>query len=346
MKSFAQYITEAKANYWDRNTTKPQWSGSAWKHILGIMQSEQRDVPLTTKLVNGIWKTPVVATVFHTTDVDGAIFVLKNQGKKGVALSTTPNAPNTTMAQYGVWKGGVVVKMRANILMGGTTDIMSTPDESGRRWVHSLTISKLIPNEYKSQYRADMNEANMISSEHLARMLMPVFEKMKASGEYLEGGIMELNFFIKLLNDIKRADFGGENRRRWVQIFSSSNIQVADLVKKELGIFVKAHIDRVTVILKKYLGYARQEIEELAARTHIGTSGYYELVANEYKVLGVAWYVSNNWGVGVETLEKASASIGVPFWNFGEENTVSKSWRLKPDEELHLSKEYREYIKK
>ncbi len=344
MKSFAEYITEA--NYWDRSTPRVQWLSSPWQHILGIRASDRRDVPLTAKLVNDIWKTPVVATVFHTTDTEGAIFVMKNQGKKGVALSTTPNAPYTTMAQTGIWKGGVVVKLRANILVGGSSDIMSVPDESGRRWVHSQTISNIIPEEHRYNYRVEMDEANLLSSEHLVGMLMPVLEKQKASGKYNEGGLMELNYFIKLLTDIKREDPVGENRRRWVKLFSSGNILLRDMAKKELGVFVKAHIDRVNVILKKYLGYARQEIEELAARTRITSSGYYELVANQYKVLGVAWYNANIWGIGLDELEKAAAAAEVPLWNFTEQNRESKRWSLKPDEDLHRTKEYKEYIKK
>lgn len=343
MKSFAEYITEGK--YWDRTRRKPQWSASPWKHILGILSSERRDVPLTTKLVNEIWKTPVVTTVFHTTDADGAMFVLKNQGKKGVALSVTPNAPNTTMAQTGIWKGGVVVKLQANILVGGSSDIMSVPDESGRRWVHSQTISNIIPQEHRYKYRAEMDEANLLSSDHLVEMLMPVLEKQKASGDYLEGGLLQLDFFINLLKDIKRADSSGENRRRWVQLFTSA-ISLRDMAKKELGVFVKAHIDRVTVILKKYLGYAKEKIEELAARTHISASGYWELVANQYKVLGVAWYNANIWGIGIDELEKAAATAGVPLWNFTEQNKESGRWSLKPDEELKATKDYKEYIKK
>ena len=339
-------IKEAKAKYWDRTRRKPQWTASPWQHILGTRTSDRRDVPLTAKLVNEIWKTPVVATVFHTTDTDGAIFVLKNQGKKGLAISTTPNAPYTTMAQTGIWKGGVVMKLRANILVGGTSDIMSVPDEGGRRWVHSQTISNIIPQEHRYNFRSEMEEANFLSSEHLIGMLLPVLEKQKASGEYNEGGLLELNYFIKLLTDIKRADPVGENRRRWVQLFSSGNILLADMAKKELGVFVKAHIDRVNVILKKYLGYARQEIEELAARTRITSSGYWELVANQYKVLGVAWYNANIWGIGLEELEKAAATAGVPLWNFTEQDRESKRWSLKPDEELHATKDYKEYIKK
>jgi hypothetical protein len=344
MKSFAEYISEGK--YWDRTRRKPQWAASPWQHILGIRASDRRDVPLTAKLVNEIWKTPVVATVFHTTDADGAMFVMKNQGKKGLAISVTPNAPYTGMAQYGIWKGGVVMKLQANILVGGTSDIMSVPDEGGRRWVHSQTISNILPNEHRFQYRSEMEEANLLSSEHLAGMLMPVLEKQKASGKYNEGGLLELNYFIKLLTDIKREDFVGENKRRWVQLFSSGSILLADMAKKELGVFVKAHIDRVNVILKKYLGYARQEIEELAARTRITSSGYWELVANQYKVLGVAWYNANVWGIGLEELEKATAAAGVPLWNFAEQDRDSERWRLKPDEELHATKDYKKYIKK
>lgn len=344
MKSFQEYITEDKP--------QPQWTASAWRRVLGIgvKIGGLREVPLTSKLVNKIWGTPIRATVFHVTDSKGAMFVFKQQGKKSVSLSVMPHPPSTKLAKRGIWAGGVVMKLQANILMGGLGDILSVPDESGRRWVSSGEIEYLLPPDMRMDFHQEMREAQLISSKHLAAIMLPVLEKMKSSGKYTGCTPTSIectvDYHIKtiktLLRDTQFND-GGDTVRNWKKIFLDTEV-VVEPPKKELGEFVTAHIDRVNAIMEKYFLHARKEIEDLAAlKQEAHSLGYSELIANEYKVLGVAWYIDSQGRSAPKPLQNEVEAAGLPFWNFGE--YIEKS-SLAPDATLKNAPGYAEYIKK
>ena len=116
MKRFVNYLAEKAM---PDSSYDVKWMNSAWKHILGDKGTGKRSVPFTSTLISKIWKTPITATVFHITDVEGATHVLQNQGKKGVALSVMALAPKlgSSLAENGIWRAGVVLKLKANILI-------------------------------------------------------------------------------------------------------------------------------------------------------------------------------------------------------------------------------------
>ena len=86
-------------------------------------------------------------------------------------------------------------------------------------------------------------------------------------------------------------------------------------------------------------------MQELADQTYDrGTStSYSELVANNFKVLGVAWYATDPWGVELEKLQGAIGNI--PFYNFGNEDKSGR-WIIKTTAQIKKTPEYAEYIKK
>ena len=332
-------VKEAKVNYWDNHIPKPKWSASPWKRILGVIQGGAREVPLTSKLINKIWEKPINATVFHVTNVPGAVHVVRNQKKKSVSLSVMPHPPSTSLAENGVWVGGVVVKLQANILMGGQGDIMSTPDDSGRRWVNFSVIADLLPIEYRREFRTAMMDVTRDSSRSLAKMLIPIIKDMDASNVYVAGALKDILYFLDELLD------GEPNAARWGHILTNPNFPDFK-PNKQLGIFVKDHIDRATVVLEKYLGYTRDAMQELADQTYdrATTTSYSELVANNFKVLGVAWYATDPWGVELEKLQGAIGNI--PFYNFGNEDKSTGRWIIKTTAQIKKTPEYAEFIKK
>ena len=160
MQSFSEYIQEGKSiNAKIGNYYVVQWLDSAWKHIIGTGIGK-RSIPLTSKLFKKIWATPIRVTAFHITDEDGAMHVLRNQNKKGVALSVMPRAPELTseLLTQGIWKSGVILKMSANILMAGTSDIMSVPDKSGRRWVGIQEVERIVIPELRASFSKLIND--------------------------------------------------------------------------------------------------------------------------------------------------------------------------------------------
>ena len=95
-------------------------------------------------------------------------------------------------------------------------------------------------------------------------------------------------------------------------------------VNSILSAFVKKHIEDTNKIMETFLVKSREKIEGIANAKNFSphnTFGYEELVANEYKILAVAWYPVDQWGKKLEKLETAVGSI--PFFNLGLGNKQS-----------------------
>ena len=91
-----------------------------------------------------------------------------------------------------------------------------------------------------------------------------------------------------------------------------------------LSAFVKKHIEDTNKIMETFLVKSREDVERIANAKNFSpenTFGYEELVANQYKILAVAWYPRDQWGKKLEKLETAVGSI--PFFNLGLGNKQS-----------------------
>ena len=338
MQSFSEYIQEGKSiNAKIGNYYVVQWLDSAWKHIIGTGIGK-RSIPLTSKLFKKIWATPIRVTAFHITDEDGAMHVLRNQNKKGVALSVMPRAPELTseLLTQGIWKSGVILKMSANILMAGTSDIMSVPDKSGRRWVGIQEVERIVIPELRASFSKLINDTQNDAIVDLVTQLKNLIETI--SGEYVAGafggvagnrGTIELFSFL-----IKEYT----SKRGGIMPFSLGHSLVDEIdslkgrlwekdqkkVNSILSAFVKKHIEDTNKIMETFLVKSREDVERIANAKNFNdnnTYGYEELVANEYKILAVAWYPRDQWGKKLEKLETAVGSI--PFFNLGLGNKES-----------------------
>jgi len=100
-------------------------------------------IPIHSAILKRIMPTTVRATVFHVTEYDGMLKIIKMQGGKKSISAFTHNE-NTTgdgKGTGGVFRGiagdgGYVVELEADILLASPADLFSTPDKSGRRWVY------------------------------------------------------------------------------------------------------------------------------------------------------------------------------------------------------------------
>ena len=91
-----------------------------------------------------------------------------------------------------------------------------------------------------------------------------------------------------------------------------------------LSAFVKKHIEDTNKIMETFLVKSRENIEGIANARNFSpenTFGYEELVANEYKILTVAWYPRDRWGMKLEKLKTAVGSI--PFFTLGTKQKQS-----------------------
>ena len=337
MQSFSEYIQEGKSiNAKIGNYYVVQWLDSAWKHIIGTGIGK-RSIPLTSKLFKKIWATPIRVTAFHITDEDGAMHVLRNQNKKGVALSVMPRAPELTseLLTQGIWKSGVILKMSANILMAGASDIMSVPDKSGRRWVGIQEVERIVIPELRASFSKLINDTQNDAIVDLITQLKNLIETI--SGDYVAsafGGVAGNRGTIELFSSLIRE----YSKRGGIMPFSLGHSLVDEIdslknrlwekdqkkVNTILSAFVKKHIEDTNKIMETFLVKSRENIEGIANARNFSphnTFGYEELVANEYKILAVAWYPVDQWGKKLEKLEKAVGSI--PFFNLGLGNKES-----------------------
>ena len=338
MQSFKEYIEEESKSINAKigNYYIVQWLDSAWKHIIGTGIGK-RSIPLTSKLFKKIWATPIRVTAFHITDEDGAINVLRNQNKKGVALSVMPRAPDLTseLLTQGIWKSGVILKMSANILMAGTSDIMSVPDKSGRRWVGIQEVERIIIPELIPRFSKLINDTQNDAIVDLITQLKNLIETI--SGDYVAGafgGVAGNMGTIELFSSLIRE----YSKRGGIMPFSLGHSLVDEIdslkgrlwekdqkkVNSILSAFVKKHIEDTNKIMETFLVKSREDVERIANAKNFNdnnTFGYEELVANEYKILAVAWYPRDQWGKKLEKLETAVGSI--PFFNLGLGNKES-----------------------
>ena len=339
MQSFKDYIEEQNQSINAKigNYYVVQWLDSAWKHIIGTGIGK-RSIPLTSKLFKKIWATPIRVTAFHITDEDGAMHVLRNQNKKGVALSVMPRAPEltSTLLSQGIWKSGVILKMNANILMAGTSDIMSVPDKSGRRWVGIQEVERIVIPELRAAFAKLINNTQNDAILALVTQLKKLIETI--SGEYVAGafdGVVGNRGTIELFSFLIKEY---TSKRGGIMPFSLGHSLVDEIdslkgrlwekdqkkVNSILSAFVKKHIEDTNKIMETFLVKSRENIEGIANAKNFSphnTYGYEELVANEYKILAVAWYPRDQWGQKLEKLKTAVGSI--PFFTLGTKQKQS-----------------------
>jgi len=106
-----------------------KWLSNVQSHIVKM------DVPLTPSLVNYIWGKQRVTT-FHIGDVLGIDKIASMVGTRK-SLSTFRFMEKTMLSKMrGIQtEGGIIYQIEGNLQFDAPADIMSTPDESGRRWI-------------------------------------------------------------------------------------------------------------------------------------------------------------------------------------------------------------------
>ena len=102
-------------------------------------------IPMSPKVMKQLMgDTPI--TVFHNLDPDS----IKNKlskviGKKKSISSYTTDTEGHLITGGGVQtSGGVVLEVEGKVLVAGTEDLASVPDESGRRWLAPSIFGKIV----------------------------------------------------------------------------------------------------------------------------------------------------------------------------------------------------------
>ena len=102
-------------------------------------------IPMTPKVMKQIMGD-VPITTFHNLDW----FAIQNQlpkvlgTKKSISTYTGDTSNRLTMGSGVQTKGGVVLEVEGKVLVAGTEDLGSVPDEAGRRWISPNVLGKIL----------------------------------------------------------------------------------------------------------------------------------------------------------------------------------------------------------
>jgi hypothetical protein len=195
-----------------------KWLANVQSHIVKM------DVPLTPSLVNYIWGKQRVTT-FHVGDVNGIDEIGAMVGTRK-SLSTFRFMDKELVKNMkGVQtEGGIIYQIVGDLQFDSPTDVMSAPDETGRRWVNIRSFPYDFQNKVEHEYEKyekfrHMNEPSGPSKdliEYYRLMDSLVRENAKEIREYF--------------TDIKKNRVDRESL--WNETVVN-NIEVKDILWKE-----------------------------------------------------------------------------------------------------------------
>ena len=184
---------------------------------------------------------------FHITSAKNTLKLKALEGKKS-SISAMTAVEDTFILQNigGIHGNGVMFSLEGNVLLKSVEDLMSSPDESGRRWIHLSLINLKLGNH---------------------------FEKYIAKDKRLS----ELQHRLKVYYDDEIGD-------DWDSIYNDKFIEKTEsmpLSGKELNEFLKLYIDRSVAWIKEN----SQQFKKALSSKKYGQTDYNELVVNEIELI-------------------------------------------------------------
>lgn len=140
-------VTESQLNLIEQQQLNElKWLADVRTHIAKM------NVPLTPTLVNYIWGKQRVTT-FHVGDVNGIDKVASMIDSKK-SLSTFRYMEKVMVrSMRGIQtEGGIIYQIEGDLQFDAPTDILSAPDETGRRWVNIYSFPEKFRNRIEDEY--------------------------------------------------------------------------------------------------------------------------------------------------------------------------------------------------
>jgi len=135
MKSFRYFIKEASTQQWQQSLSSLIFdTGKEENFYLDV------PIPLSSAIFKRVWPNDIRATVFHLTDDDGFDKLVKLKGKKK-SISAFTEMDRYYYSRGVQTAGGIIAEIDGNVLIAAPTDILSRPDNTGRRWTAFRAIS-------------------------------------------------------------------------------------------------------------------------------------------------------------------------------------------------------------
>jgi hypothetical protein len=191
-----------------------KWLGDIKSHI------HRLDIPLTPSFVNYIWGKQRVTT-FHIGDVNGIDKVGEMVGTRK-SLSTFRFMEKYMLKDIkGIQtEGGIIYQIEGDLQFDAPTDIMSTPDESGRRWITIHTL----PIEFVEKFYGEFKKHNRFNYINEPKDLISYYR-------WIDGFIRDHAKEIREhFTDIKKNR--GDRESTWNETVVN-NIQIKDVLWRE-----------------------------------------------------------------------------------------------------------------
>jgi hypothetical protein len=133
-----------------------KWISNVQSHI------DKLDIPLTPSIVNYIWGKQRVTT-FHIGDVNGIDSMKDLIGTKKSLSTFRYMEKNMLKDIKGIQtEGGIIYQIEGDLQFDAPADVMSTPDESGRRWITLHVLPKNIIDKIVKEF-LEHNDFNNIN---------------------------------------------------------------------------------------------------------------------------------------------------------------------------------------
>jgi hypothetical protein len=191
-----------------------KWLANVQSHIVRM------DIPLTPSLVNYIWGKQRVTT-FHVGDVHGIDDMNKIVGTRK-SLSTFRFMDKELLEDMkGIQtEGGIIYQIEGDLQFDSPVDILSGPDESGRRWV----VLHILPENLKLEFYHEFKNHNSFNEINEPKDLISYYRWIDG---FIKTHAKEIREYF---TDIKKHREGKLNS--WNETVVN-NIQIKDILWRE-----------------------------------------------------------------------------------------------------------------
>lgn len=209
-------VTESQLNIIESHQLNElKWLNNVQSHVAKM------DVPLTSSLVNYIWGKQRVTT-FHVGDVNGIDEIASMVGtRKSLATFRYMDKVIVKDMRGIQTEGGIIYQIEGNLQFDAPSDIMSAPDETGRRWIPIFSFPENFRNRLEQEYQVHKN------FEDAGEPLKELYRYYRLMDKLIKEYAKEIREYF---TDIKKNRGGGESS--WNETVVN-NIQIKDILWKE-----------------------------------------------------------------------------------------------------------------
>ena len=204
----------------------------------------KQHIPLTPKIVKALYEDNYRKTnAFHITDINKISNFRSIVGTKK-AISTFTNIDDFSLKSGIQTTGDVILQVTGDLVLKSNYDIMSEPDESGRRWIDSVYLYNIQNIEKITDWRnliiekwgPTINIIRKTLTDYNYEKIKKIPEQVnKKINEYMKWYIPEAeNFFIENIEYIKNS-LNERGNSDWNEILLK-NIQIKDAIIKEYNV--------------------------------------------------------------------------------------------------------------